>query len=270
MKIIVNDQIVEREHFSVDIEDRGYQFGDGVYEVVRIYNGNFFTLDEHLTRLESSTQKIKMSLPVSIATLKNLFSQLIELEKIQDGIVYVQVTRGVARRVHSFPANTTALLTAYASPFARPYELFEKGVSTVLHEDIRWLRCDIKSINLLPNVLAKEAAREAQAFEAILHRGETVTEGSSTNIWIVSNGTLITHPVSNLILNGITRQVVLQLASELGIDVVEKQYSVTDLLQADEIFLSSTTSEVMPIVRVEQHVIGNGTPTNYETTSNRL
>ncbi len=260
MKIIVNDQILERESFSVDIEDRGYQFGDGVYEVVRIYNGKFFTLEEHLNRLESSAEKIKMRLPVSITSLKASVSQLIQLEGIQDGIIYIQVSRGFAKRVHSFPAQAQSLLVAYASPFARPVEYLKNGVATVLSEDIRWLRCDIKSINLLANVLAKETARESNAYEAILHRGETITEGSSTNIWIVANGKLITHPVSNLILNGITRQVVIQLAKELNFEVVEQEFTITDLIHADEVFLSSTTSEVMPITQVDQHIIGDGNP----------
>lgn len=260
MKIIVNDQIVERKSFTVDIEDRGYQFGDGIYEVVRIYNKQCFTLNEHLSRLESSAEKLKMKLPVSISSLRSNIKQLVEQENIIEGIIYIQVSRGVAPRIHSFPANAQSLLVAYTTPFVRPTKALEEGVYTILQEDIRWLRCDIKSINLLPNALAKEAAREAGAFEAILHRGDTVTEGSSTNIWIVQDGILRTHPATNLVLNGITRQVVLQLADELGLRVVENAFTISEMLHADEVFLTSTTSEVMPIVRINQTTILHGTP----------
>lgn len=260
MKIIVNDNIVDREAFKVDIEDRGYQFGDGIYEVVRIYNGNFFTLDEHLRRLRRSADELKMELPVSIAQLAENAQNLIKIENITDGIIYIQVTRGTASRIHSFPDNTKSTLIAYASTFSRPSKALEEGVKTVLVEDIRWLRCDIKSINLLGNVLAKQAAKEEGAFEAIQHREEIVTEGSSTNIWIVKERVLYTHPVSNLILNGITRQVVLNLAQELGLKVIEEKYTVNDLLHADEVFLTSTTSEVMPIVMIDGKKVGTGIP----------
>ncbi len=260
MKIIVNNNIIDRDAFSVDIEDRGYQFGDGIYEVVRIYNSKFFTLDEHLNRLKRSADELKMELPVTIKNVAENARRLIEIENIDDGIIYIQVTRGTAPRVHAFPQNPNPTLIAYATPFSRPIKAQKDGVATILIDDIRWLRCDIKSINLLGNVLAKEAAREAGAFEAIQHRGHIVTEGSSTNIWMIKEGELYTHPVSNLILNGITRQVVLDIAKELGIKVIEEEYTVSDLLNADEVFLTSTTSEVMPIITIDQKKIGAGSP----------
>lgn len=265
MKIIVNSQIMERESFHVDIEDRGYQFGDGIYEVVRIYDGKFFTMDEHLARLERSANELKLPIPVTISDLKENAQKLIEIENIRDGIIYIQVTRGTAPRVHSFPANISSTLVAYATPMSRPVKALSEGVATVLVEDIRWLRCDIKSINLLGNVLAKEAAREAGAFEAIQHRGNIVTEGSSTNIWMIKNQIIYSHPVSNLILNGITRQLVIELAHELGFKVMEKEYTVEELLNADEVFLTSTTSEVMPIISIQGKKVGAGVPGSITT-----
>lgn len=260
MKIIVNDKIVEREEFKVDIEDRGYQFGDGIYEVVRIYNGKLFTLQEHLQRLLRSANELKMKLPVTLDQLQEQLKNLIDIEGIHEGIIYIQVTRGVAPRVHYFPEQINSVLIAYASDFKRPIKALTEGVATILVEDIRWLRCDIKSINLLGNVLAKEAAKEAGAFEAIQHRGDIVTEGSSTNIWIIKDNTLITHPATNLILNGITRQVVLELAAKLNIKAEEKEYTINDLFGADEVFLSSTTSEIMPIISIDGKLVRNGVP----------
>lgn len=260
MKIIVNNEIMDRETFNVNIEDRGYQFGDGIYEVVRIYNGNFFTLDEHLNRLKRSANELKMELPVKITQLAETAHKLIKAENIDDGIIYIQVTRGAAPRVHSFPESSNPTLVAYATPFSRPVKALDEGVATILIEDIRWLRCDIKSINLLGNVLAKQAAKEAGAFEAIQHRGEVITEGSSTNIWMVKEGVIFTHPVSNLILNGITRQVVLKLAQELGLKVIEETYTISELLLAEEVFLTSTTSEIMPIISIDGKKVGSGTP----------
>lgn len=260
MYLIVNEEIVERGNWSVSFEDRGYLFGDGIYEVVRIYNGKFFTLNEHLQRLSDNARKIKLQIPITLDQLSNQLHKLIEIENIIDGIVYIQVTRGVAPRVHYFHPEAKPVLFAYCSHFPRPVKEMENGVKTILYEDIRWLRCDIKSINLLGNVLAKQEAKESGAFEAILHRGDVVTEGSSSNIWMVKNGVLYTHPATNLILNGITRQVVLNLASDCNINVQQTPFTISELLEADEVFLTSTTSEVMPIIQVGEYTIGSGRP----------
>lgn len=260
MYILVNDGIVERGKWTVDFEDRGYQFGDGIYEVVRVYNGRFFTLKEHLLRLEQSAQKIKLHLPTTLEKLMKQLQQLIEVEKILDGIVYIQVTRGVAPRVHYFHPEAKPVLIAYATPFTRPVYEMQHGIKAILCEDIRWLRCDIKSINLLGNVLAKQEAKQAGAYEAILHRNGVVTEGSSTNIWMCKNNVIYTHPATNLILNGITRQVVLAIAKDCNLAVQEQPFTIEQLYQADEVFLTSTTSEVMPIVQIGENTIGNGKP----------
>ena len=249
--VILNGQILERTEAKVDIEDRGYQFGDGIYEVIRVYNGKFFTADEHLTRLFESAEKIGMSLPYNLEELKNLLASLVKRNDINEGIVYLQFSRGVAARQHHYPdKNVEPALTAYTKEMERPIDKLEKGVHAKLVEDMRWLRCDIKSLNLLGNIMAKQEAAEAGCFEAILHRGDTVTEGSSSNMFIVKDGVIKTHPATNLILNGITRRVILDICKEQNISFKEEEFTVQELLSADEIFLASTTSEVMPIVKV--------------------
>ncbi|MBP1915286.1 D-amino-acid transaminase [Lederbergia galactosidilytica] len=260
-KVLVNDQLIERTEAVIDIEDRGYQFGDGVYEVIRIYDGMAFTADEHLDRFFHSAEKIKMEMPFDKQQMLQFIEQLIKENNLQDGSIYMQVTRGATARNHLFPGkDIKPVLTAYTKEVARPEEKLENGVKAMVTEDIRWLRCDIKSLNLLPNVLAKQEAKEQDCYEAILHRNGTVTEGSSSNAYIIKDGKIITHPATNLILNGITRQVILQLCQANQIPVAEEEFHLDDLKTADEIFVSSTTSEVMPIVQLDGQSIGDGKP----------
>lgn len=204
-KVLVDGQLIDREEASVDIEDRGYQFGDGIYEVIRVYNGQIFTADEHLNRLYSSAEKIQLHIPFQKEELMNLINLLVSENEVEDGSVYMQVTRGAARRNHVFPGEEIQpVLTAYTNEVPRPDLALEDGVHAITAEDIRWLRCDIKSLNLLPNLLAKQEALEKGCQEAILHRDGVVTEGSSSNVFIVKDGVIQTHPATNLILNGIT------------------------------------------------------------------
>ena len=249
--VILNGQIIEREKAKVDIEDRGYQFGDGIYEVIRVYNGKFFTADEHLTRLFMSAEKIGITLPYTHEELKNLLSSLVKRNNVNNGIIYLQFTRGVAARQHNFPEKSVEpAFSAYTKEMERPKDKLDNGVHAKLVSDVRWLRCDIKSLNLLGNIMAKQEAAEAGCFEAILHREDTVMEGSSSNMFIVKDGVVKTHPATNLILNGITRRVILDICKEQNITVKEKEFTVEELFSADEIFLASTTSEVMPIIKV--------------------
>lgn len=262
-KIIHDDQILDRSLVHIDLEDRGYQFGDGIYEVIRVYGGKLFTAKEHIERLFQSAKKIKLDMAMTPEQIQDLVVELVKVNGVNFGSVYMQVTRGAAPRTHMFPkpdSQTKAVLTAYTNEVPRPVSQLENGVEAITTEDIRWLRCDIKSLNLLPNVLAKQEATEAGCFEAILHRSSTVTEGSSSNAYIVKNGEVITHPAGNLILNGITRQVLAKLCQENGIPLVERAFEVTDLFQADEVFITSTTSEVMPIVKVDDRTIAAGKP----------
>ncbi|MGN7478019.1 D-amino-acid transaminase [Solibacillus silvestris] len=256
-----NDQIVKDEEVIVDKEDRGYQFGDGVYEVVKVYNGELFTATEHIDRFYDSAEKIRIAIPYTKDKLHQLLHQLVEANNIDTGHVYFQITRGAGPRNHLFPSDAVKpVLTGNAKENPRPYENFEKGVKATFVEDIRWLRCDIKSLNLLGAVLAKQEAFEKGCYEAILHRGDVVTEGSSSNIYGIKEGVLYTHPANNLILNGITRQVIIKCAGEIGLSVSEKPMTKEQLLAMEEVIVSSTTSEVTPIVEVDGTVIGNGAP----------
>lgn len=256
-----NDRIVADEEVVVDKEDRGYQFGDGVYEVVKVYNGQLFTMEEHVDRFYASAEKIKITIPYTKDKLYTLLHQLVEANNINTGHIYFQITRGACPRNHIFPGdNVQPVLTGNAKENPRPAANFENGVKATFVEDIRWLRCDIKSLNLLGAVLAKQEAYEKGCYEAILHRGETVTEGSSSNIYGVKDGILYTHPADNLILNGITRQVILKCAEEIGMPVKEEAFTKEQLLAMDEVIVSSTTSEVTPIIDIDGQVIGEGRP----------
>jgi len=261
VKVIVNDKIMDRTEAVIDIEDRGYQFGDGVYEVIRIYDGVLFTGDEHLDRFYSSAEKIKIAVPFQKEDLLELIHQLVQENGVKDGSLYMQLTRGASPRNHIFPSkDTMPALTAYTKEVARPVESLENGVAAMVADDIRWLRCDIKSLNLLPNLLAKQAATEQGCYEAILHRDGLVTEGSASNAYIVSGGKVKTHPATNLILNGITRQVVARICDKNNIPFVEEAFTLDDLYNADEIFVTSTTSEVMPVVKLDGNAVGDGKP----------
>ncbi|MFJ7934782.1 D-amino-acid transaminase [Sporosarcina sp. NPDC096371] len=254
-------QFTEREGLNISIDDRGYYFGDGVYEVIKVYGGELFTAEEHIDRLFQSATKIKMTIPYSKEQLMEMVRELIVRNSISIGHIYMQVTRGAAPRTHQFPGSTVAsVVTAYAVSNPRPMTSIENGVAVKSVEDIRWLRCDIKSLNLLGNVLAKQEANEANCVEALLHREGVVTEGSSSNLFGVKDGTIYTHPATNLILNGITRQVVLGISEKLAIPVVEKSFTLEEAYNMDELFLTSTTSEIMPISSVDGRSIASGTP----------
>lgn len=260
--MLFNDRILQRE-CVIDIEDRGYQFGDGVYEVIGVYNRRPLMMEEHMERLERSAKEIQLALPYKTGDLKNKLTELIAMNDLQEGIIYLQISRGTAPRWHQFPATETpAVIVAYTRAEERMTEMEDKGATAVLTEDIRWLRCDIKTLNLLPNVLAKQKAIENNAIEAILHRGETVTEASASNVFIVKDGELFTHPANNFILNGITRMKVLQLCAALQLTVHEETYTVKDLLGADEVFITATKLDIVPILKVDDHVIGKGAPGN--------
>lgn len=258
---ILNGKFIDRSKAVVDVEDRGYQFGDGVYEVIRVYNGAMFAVKDHLERLCRSTKSIDINVDYSDEELKSLLEELINRNSLKDGIIYLQISRGVSPRSHAFPAErVTPALVAYTKNVDRPADKLEAGVNTLLTDDLRWLRCDIKSLNLLGNILAKQKASEKGCYEAIQHRGEEVTEGSSSNVFIVKNGVIVTHESNNLILKGITKDVILRLCEKNKLAFEERAFTLTELGQADEVFLSSTTAEVMPIVEIDGKSVNGGTP----------
>lgn len=258
--MLFNDQIIARDNI-VNIEDRGYQFGDGIYEVIGVYEGKVFMFDEHMERLKRSAREIRLSLPYSVDQLKSKLTELIAVNELDEGIIYMQVSRGTASREHYFPeADVSPVTIAYTREEERMTATENQGAVAVLAEDIRWLRCDIKTLNLLPNVLAKQKAVDNNAIEAILHRGEIVTEASASNVFIVKDGELYTHPANNYILNGITRKKILQLCETMDIKVNEEMFTVQDMLAADEVFITATKLDVIPILEIDNHAIGIGSP----------
>ncbi|RYL90328.1 D-amino-acid transaminase [Sporolactobacillus sp. THM7-4] len=258
--ILYQDKFLPREQGQVDMEDRGYQFGDGIYEAIRVYGGKMFLLDLHMKRLERSARELRLKLPYSLEHLTDNLNQLIRQNQINEGLVYFQITRGAAHRQHLFPDHIESVLTGSAVSLPREETLRPNGIKVSLVDDIRWLRCDIKTLNLLGNVLARQEAHEKGSEEAILHRGATVTEGSSCNVFIVQNGQLVTHPADHFILNGITRLHVIDLAGKLNIPVEERTFSTDELYHADEVFITSTGAEVKPVVQIDERVIASGKP----------
>lgn len=256
----VNGKFVSLDEKVIPIDERGHQFGDGVYEVIRFYGGKPFMLAEHLERLMKSAKAIRLPVTQSADDFRQIIFTAVEKSGLSDCYVYLQITRGIAKRNHLFPdvPVSVTMTVREATPLAA--EVREKGVSAITREDERWANCYIKSLNLLPNILAKQEAHDAGAFEAILIRDGVVTEGSSSNVFIVKNGTVITPPLSKHILAGITRMAVLNILKETGIPYEEKNFSEKELLGADEVFITSTTSEVLPVVSINGLPVGSGKP----------
>ncbi|MGC5327095.1 D-amino-acid transaminase [Brevibacillus sp. SYSU BS000544] len=255
----VNGAWFEADFLPIHPEDRGYQFGDGIYEVVRIYKGKYYQLEEHLVRLQRSAKELHIVLPWTFEELQAIGSELLlknNITSADDAVLYLQITRGAAERQFEFPNDTKPTLTAYLRKKDRPMAQLKSGIKVISAEDIRWLRCDIKSLNLLGAVLAKQAAKSSGVHDAVLHRGGTVTEGSASNLFAVKDGTLYTHPATNLILHGITRSTVLALAASLAIPVKEEPFTLDFFRQADEAFLTGTTSELTPIIAIDHSPVG--------------
>lgn len=262
--VLFNDTFIntEEKEIAISMEDRGLQFGDGIYEVVRIYDGEYHLLEPHLTRFWRSMHEISI---IPRFTKKELGKQLQQLIKEngfenKTGIVYFQLSRGVQERNHVFELSLTPTFYAYLVEKPRPVESMKYGITASIEEDIRWNRCDIKSLNLLPNLLAKTNSTKKGFGEGLFVRKDTkvVTEGSASNFFMIKDGILYTHPSDNWVLNGIVRQEVIRLAQTLNIPVVEKTFGIADVLQAEECFFTSTSIEVMPVTQLETNKIGNG------------
>jgi D-alanine transaminase len=257
----VNGQFMPLAEATVSVEDRGFQFGDGVYEVIRTYRGRPFELEAHLARLERSAQALDLPQPYSRSEWTQYVLEGIKRAAYPEAKIYLQITRGVAPRDHAFPVNATATVVMTIREFhALSRQVQDTGVSAMVINDIRWGRCDIKSVNLLANVLARQQAKQARVFETILVKDGRVTEGAVSNVMAVKGGAVITAPEGPLILSGITRAVVLELARKDGIPVQERAIPQTDLFGLDELFLTGTTVEVVGVVKVDDKVIGAGRP----------
>ncbi|MCT1578593.1 D-amino-acid transaminase [Oceanobacillus kimchii] len=259
--ILTQSEFRDKDSLNYPFEERGLQFGDGIYEVIRVYEGKYYLFEEHVDRLYRSAEAIKIEIPQSKKEMKELLLQLItKNEMTTDGKVYMQITRGSAPRDHIFPQSVEPNMYAYIQDMPRNKEALQHGVSTITQPDIRWENCYIKSLNLLPNVLAKQTAKEQGCYEAILHRDGKVTECSSSNVYLVKNGKVYTHPTTNNILYGCVRMAVERFLKDADIELIEDAFQLEDISNADEIFLSSSTSEVTPIVRVDDKAIGDGKP----------
>jgi D-alanine transaminase len=256
--IWLNGEVLPLAEARIGVEDRGFQFADGVYEVIRIYNGRPFTLSEHLDRLGRSCEGIKLTSPLSKGELTREIGKFIERSPVREGMIYLQITRGPSPRNHIFaPSRPTVLFYARPLPVVPPAGSAE-GLKLISQNDERWQRCWIKSIALLPNVLAKNAAVAAGCDEAVFVEKGIVTECSASNFFAVAGGKVLTHPVGPKVLPGITRLVLMDLCKQLDVPFVERAISEAECLAADEVFITSTTREIGWVARWNDRVIGNG------------
>lgn len=259
--VYLNGEYLPDREARVSVNDRGFLFGDGVYEVTPAYRGAFFRLERHLERLRKGLGTLRIDYaPEELEEVHRRLLHENDLEREEVSTVYVQVTRGVAPRTHHFPPDPVApTVYAFAAPYRRPSrERWEEGYRAITVPDRRWSRVDVKSIALLPNVLAQQAAVDAGVKDAILVRNGVALEGSHNNLFAVVDGAVVTHPSTNEILHGVTRAYVLELAREVGIPVEERALQVEQLFGADEVFLTGTTTEVRPCVEVDGRRIGSG------------
>jgi len=257
----LNDVFLPLSEARVSVEDHGFQFGDGVYELIRVYAGRPFHLTEHLDRLEQSARAVAISVPYTRERWTALVAEAVSRSRYPEAKVYIQLTRGVGPRDHvlASPVPPTVVLTVRALVPPDPV-FYAKGVDVVTIPDLRWAWCNVKSVSLLANVLAKQQAREKGAFEALFVRDGLVLEGATSNVAVVRDRVLITPPEGPLLLSGVTRKVVLTVAQQAGVAVKEEPVTEADLCAADEVLLTGTTIEVLPVARVDGRPIGAGVP----------
>ncbi|HKK05988.1 MAG TPA: D-amino acid aminotransferase [Gammaproteobacteria bacterium] len=260
--VYLNGEFLPADQAKVSVLDRGFVFGDGVYEVIPVFGNRLFRLEQHLDRLERSMAGIRLSNPMSREAWQSMLEELVERNADgTDQSVYLQVTRGVARRDHGFPDGVTPTVLAMCNPIATmDPEVAAHGVAAITLDDIRWQYCNIKAITLLPNILLRQQALDRDAVEAILVRDGLVTEGAASNVFVVRHGVLFTPPTGPRLLPGITRDLVVELARKNGIDCREEDIPVEALSQAEEIWLTSSTKEILPVTRLDDRPVGEGEP----------
>ena len=249
---------------KVSITDRGFQFSDGIYEVIAVYENRFVDIDLHLNRLIKSLNKLKIKINLKVNQIENISKKIKKLNNLNNGIIYIQITRGDQHpRDHKFPKGLKPNIIIYSIPkdFKKINSKAKRGVTTSLYPDIRWLRSDIKSISLLGNSMAANYAKEKKNHEAILYDEKNyITEGNSSSIWIIKKDRCITHPLNYRILKGCTRHKLISIVKKKKLRFEEKKFSIKALLSADEVFMTSATNFVMPIIKVDKHKISNGKP----------
>jgi D-alanine transaminase len=259
--VYLNGNFLPESEACVSVLDRGFIFGDGIYEVMPVYGGKLFRFNEHMSRLQSSLDAIKLNNPLSISEWQKTLTKLIQLNGDGDQSLYLQITRGSAKRDHALPKNPTPTLFAMCSELKPlPTDVICEGVAAITLDDIRWLRCHIKAISLLPNILLRQEALDQGAAEAILIRDGQATEGAASNLFAVIDGVITTPPKGSTLLPGITRDLVLELAANNGLSCQEKNISLDELQKADEIWLTSSTKEILSVTRLDGSKVADGKP----------
>jgi len=263
MIVYLNGDYLDHANAKVSVDDRGFVFADGVYEVARVYDGRIFLMQAHMERMRCGLRELRIKDDV-LAEIPAIAERLLDVNELRagDATIYVQITRGAAPRSHAFPAPEVApTVYVHAKPFKNhPEKYFVDGVAAVAVPDTRWSRCDIKSIALLPNVLANQRAKEFGAFEALFVRDGVLIEGSHSNLFAVINGAAVTHRKCGFILGGITRDLVLHRAAEVQVAAHEAPVLMSEFDRIEELFLTGTTTEIMPVVKVDDRIIGDGRP----------
>lgn len=259
--VYLNGRFVPKNEALISPEDRGFNFADGIYEVIKYYGGNPFRYADHLDRLKRSLREVNIHFD-DCDQLEAMLQELLERNELagQEAGVYLQITRGSQTRIHRFPDQIVPTVYATAFPFSSKLDQLKNGVKVISTEDIRWLRCDIKSVSLLPNVMAAQKAYEQGAVEAIFIRNGVVTEGSHSSFLAVKDGTVYTHPDSNLVLPGITKIVIREICSTNNIPLVEEGFAASELASMDEMMIVGTGSEVTPVIQIDEMTVGKGDP----------
>lgn len=262
--VYLNGNFVAKNKASISVMDRGFLFGDGVYEVIPVYQGKLFRLDAHLQRLQKSLDAVQISNPYTNEKWLETLKQLLKYSQSDNQSLYLQITRGAdTQRKHSFE-NLTPTIYIESNPLTPKDKMhLEKGFSAITSSDIRWSRCDIKATSLLANTMYAQNAKEAQVEEVILHRDNIVTEGATSNVFMIKGDTLHTHPADSYILSGITRDLALESALACHLKIKESGFTTAKLLNADEVWISSSTREIMPITQIDNCVINNGKVGHY-------
>jgi len=256
--VYLNGEFMPLEEAKVSVLDRGFTFGDGVYEVLPVYQQHIFRFSEHIDRLDNSLAGIYLDNPLARHEWREILKTLVARNGAGDQSIYLQVTRGVSERDHAIGLVGRPTVFAMSKPLQQ--QVFSGGISAITAEDIRWSRCRIKAITLLPSIILRHQANLAGAMEAILLRNNTVTEGAASNVFIVRNDVVMTPPKDDKILPGITRDLVMELLSNAGITCVEKPVSRDELEQADEIWITSSTWEIVPVIKLDDQPVGDGNP----------
>ena len=257
----INNKFINHNKAKISVDDRGFLFADSVYELICVLNKKIIDLDQHLNRLKISLKKVKIKYKLNKKKFEKIINKLVKLNKIFNGYVYIQITRGVAERKHEFPDKYHPSTIIFTKHLKINKEIYEKGVKIITIPDIRWLRRDIKTTSLLPNVLSKQLAVEKNAFESWLIDNGNITEGSASNAWIIKNSnTIVTHPANNKILRGITRDTIIKILKKNGFIIKEKPFNLIEAKNAKEAFLTSSTLSVLPVVKIDNYNIANGKP----------